>query len=303
MKNTKVGMMALTFCLASAPAFAQATQSKSTVDVEGAKIEVHEAKVASKPCPRTSFVREAENAEALPAVVGGLLTTFVDKGFGVLVDWLKKRKEKLNGTVSAKHVGEFYLNDRIKADCYIFKAGIFGKNGELTGEKIYAEFLPVTFDQGKMFTLKPMYVKYTSTIAERKGGKDGKETSLAISLKYNLPLKAKTDKKGTAPVAAGTLKDGGGFSYAFGKLKPGSVLDHKSLEIFNGGLVYSPPAVEDEQGNLLPIAYQMTATWIDSDKPSPLANAFVESVDENKSKISSEVSDFMKNLLGLAEKK
>lgn len=296
-RNLVTCTMALS--LAVTPSLAH-SQIKS---FEGSKFEATEGG-KNGPCPKSTFYLNPESGAGV--VVAGLITTFVDKGFDALVKWLEARKERLSGTASARLVDEFYYQGAPKAKCYVFTSGTFFSDGTDPDIKVYAEFVPVYLDSNNAFTLKPVYLNYRKTVAQKKSGK-GKLTSLAITYKYTQPIEKGKDGN----LTAASLRDGGGFSFNFGKLKENTVLDHDALAGLNGGLAYVPTKwdlVEKDADNKIekrpaPVAYEMSAMWVESAEPSPIYNTFVATVKDNKSAISPEVAEALRDILGLPDPK
>ena len=252
----------------------------------------------SKPCPRSNYPRDG-GAEGAALALAGLVTTFVDKAFDALTSWLEKRKERLSGTRTARLTGDFYYDGKPKTGCYIFTVGTFGNQEEPIDWDIYIEFVPVFLDSGNAFTLQPVYLDYRHTVAEEPSGK-GKLTSMAISYKYTQPITKEDDGE----VSATALKEGGGFLFTFGRLKENTRLDYLALAGVNGGLAYVPTKWErvvDGSKTLAPVAYEMTALWSESAEPSPLYNAFVGALKENKATITPEVAKALRDILGLPE--
>lgn len=266
--------------------------------LEGAKLEVVSVATvagARKPCPTSSFTTSQRREESFLPIIGGLLGSFAGKAVDGFVDWLEKRKDRLNGSRTATYTGEFYDGDEPRAACVIFTAGTFGDDGNVA-PKVYAEFVPIYYDLGA-YTLKPVYLRYDQTVAEAKS--KTKFTSLVLTTKYNVPA----SKNAKGEVNSSELADGATFTFNFGKLPTGTVLDHKALEAVNGGLGQVAPHFPDPQNASLPrpLAYQMSALWTETAEPSPLYTAAVASLKDQKDEIGKEIGGVIKEILGIKE--
>lgn len=277
---------------ASVPCSATAAFAGS---LDGAKLEVRDAASEAKPCPKSSFEQDRGGEESFLPIVGGLLSSFAGKAIDGFVDWLEKRKERLNGSRTATYTGEFYRGDQPRMGCVIFTAGTFRDEGSET-PKVYAEFVPVFYDLGA-YTLKPVYLDYRGTVAEARS--KAKFTSLVLTTKYNVPA----TKNAEGAVNSSQLTDGASFTFNFGKLPIGTVLDHKALEAVNGGLGQVAPHFPNPVNKDLPrpLAYQMSALWAETAEPSPLYTAAVGSLKDHKDEIGKEIGSVIKEILGIKE--
>lgn len=272
--------------------------SLSAQTLDGAKLTVMTEARSGKVCPRSTFtVLATGGEESLAGVMGGIVTTFVGKALGAFVDWLKERDERLDGMRTATFTGEFYDKNapRINATCIIFSAGTFGSEG-VTDEKVYAEFVPVTYPDG-VYTLKPVYLSYRETVARAR--KREKFASIVISTKYNVP---KSDKE-AKEAGKKELTEGAIFTFNFGQLSRGTTLDHIALEGVAVGLGPMAPQLEGAagEGSLRPITYEMTAVWSETAEPSPLYTTAIDSISDNKDTIGKEIGTAIKEILGLNE--
>lgn len=263
--------------------------------IDGAKLEVLDVTTAAKPCPRSSFERTGAQTESFVPLVGGLLSSFAGKAFDGFVDWLEKRKERLDGSRSATYTGEFYQGRRPRAGCVVFTAGTFNDDGT-NSIQVYAEFVPIFYDLGA-YTLKPVYLNYAQTVAE--ASSKTKFTSLVVTTKYNVP----TTKNDAGAVNSSELTDGASFAFNFGKLSRGTILDYKALEAVNGGLGQVAPHFPSPANPAVPrpLAYQMGALWTETAEPSPLYTAAVGSLKDHKDEIGKEIGSVIKEILGIKE--
>jgi hypothetical protein len=122
-------MAALALPMANAnPAMANEGAANATAALPGAQFRTYtvtEAKNSvdpTRPCPRSSFVRDKSQPEslALAGLAAGLISSFAGKAIDGFAAWLKKRGERLDGTRTAIFTGEFYFGKDMKASCYIF---------------------------------------------------------------------------------------------------------------------------------------------------------------------------------------
>jgi hypothetical protein len=93
-------------------------------------------------CPLTPRDQSTVSTEALPAiiipVIAAVAPTLIDKGLGLLSNYLKKQKDKYTATLEAKAAGQFYsggdeaVNPRY--GCLVIVRGAFGEIPSNTGE-------------------------------------------------------------------------------------------------------------------------------------------------------------------------
>lgn len=280
-------------CLAIASIATSATTAHAG-NLEGAKLEVIDLEPgASKPCRKSSYATANRREESFLPIIGGLITSFAGKAIDGFVDWLEKRKERLNGSRTATFTGEFYRGDKPRAGCVVFTAGTFGDDGNVV-TKVYAEFVPIYYDLGA-YTLKPVYLSYDQTVAEARS--KTKFTSLVLTTKYNVPA----TKNAKGQVNSSELTDGPTFAFNYGQLATGTVLDHKALEAVNGGLGQVAPHFPNPDNERLPrpLAYQMGALWTETAEPSPLYTAAVATLKGHKDEIGKEIGGVIKEILGI----
>ena len=287
-----LSIIAAAAMIAATPAHAES--------LEGARVRVLEkATDSGLPCPKSTFSPVGEeDGEAFVPILGAIASSFAGKAVDAFVDWLQKRKDRLGGSRAATFTGNFYDKDSgvMKATCVTFTAGTFSDDGS-TREKIYAEFVPISYDGGT-FTLKPVYLAYNETVAPA-GRKKPKFTSLVLTYKFNAPKTKDKDDR----INSFEMTDGPVFAFTYGEIKPGAVFDYRALAGITAGLGGKAPLTPKDpkkgDGEIHPIAYQIGALWTETAEPSPLYTAAVGAIADNKTEISAEIGKVIREILGM----